>query len=313
MQKNKISIIIPFKDTNVLWLTKLIKSLKDQTNKNFEAIFIDDDSSDKFDYKDLILKNNFIYLKKPKDIKGVGPIRDFGVLKSNYEYIFFIDSDDWIENDCVEYLLNCFEKNKDIEAIVFDYHWVFNLRKKYKNKNKFHEVICLNSINKKYTHWFHRNYQTDWRVCFKKAFLVQNNIKHSNSILIFEDVYFGMIWKTLFNKVLLTTKKLYFYNRLNTESILNNYQFKPEHILKVLLSAKNELILTKKFNNVFYFYVLNWIHALFLLKRKNEFDFNIKTIINELIPIKNIVKIKNFGLSKIWFLNIMLKIKKSRI
>lgn len=300
-----ISIIIPFKNTQLKWLNKLIESLKNQTNKNFEVIFVDDNSNNVFDYKKIIEKNGFCYIKNNKTNNGVGNLRDFGITQSVGEYIWFIDSDDWIANDAVDYLLKSFDKYQDIDLIMFDYIWVYNYKKdsnKSNSKKIKYEFVTNNIASKKNTKWFHNNYQTDWRVCFKKDFLIQNNIVHNNSTNVFEDVYFGLIWKVIYKKILLTSKKIYYYNRLNVSSTLNNYNFDPSFLISIIKQSKQQLIKEAKFNEIWYFYVLNWAHA--FLKNKNKID------INEFF--NNFDKLKYLGFGKQFFQAKLARIKNKK-
>ena len=302
----KISIIVPFKNTPIVWFKKLIDSLNEQSNKNFEAIFIDDNSDDSKTYKKLIQNNGYKYhLNNDDEYKGVGRLRDLGVKIAKYELIWFVDSDDWLTSDAVDYLLKSFDKYQDVDLIMFDYHWVFNLKKdsnKQIDQNNYKEYISKNEISKNNMKWFHNNYQTDWRVCFKKEFLINNNIEHRKNDYIFEDVYYGLIWKIKFKKILLSSKKIYYYNRLNNSSTLNNYKFKPEFLLKTLLDNKNYLIETSQFDEIWYFYCLNWIHALIQLKKTNMYNFGYKQV-KEKLENKKTYTAKQIGINKYWIMN----------
>ena len=99
MKINNISIVIPIlnEEKNLIKLTKGIKNIKKKLKiKNFELIFIDDDSTDntKIILKKLSLKHQFLkfYIRKE-------PIRDlsksciFGFEKSKHENILVMDGD----------------------------------------------------------------------------------------------------------------------------------------------------------------------------------------------------------------------------
>lgn len=256
-----LSIIIPFKNTDLVWMDKLFSSLKNQTNQSFEVICIDDNSDNGILYKEYIKEKGYKYYKNTSEKlgKGVGKLRDFGVKKARGNYVWFIDSDDWITNDAVEYLVNKFNEYKDIDLIAFQYQWVYN-KSDCTLKQKESTCFCLDNYpNKKMVKWFHEGYQTDWRICFKKEFLVNNNIEHQDYLLLYEDVYFGLIWKTIYKKALFSTKVLYFYNRMNKNSTLNvNRNFNPNTLLLNIMSSKNTLIKMDKFNDNWYYYANKW-------------------------------------------------------
>ena len=108
MKNNKVSIIIPVYNCSK-FLKKLIDSLKNQTYKNFEVIFINDGSKD----------NSLSILKKVDDERfiiidqknqGVAVARNNGLKRAKGEYITFVDSDDYIGPKYLEYLVTNIEK-----------------------------------------------------------------------------------------------------------------------------------------------------------------------------------------------------------
>lgn len=106
MIKSLISIIIPIYNV-AQYLPKCLDSILAQTYKNLEIILVDDGS------KDNSGKICDEYAKKDTRIKvihqkngGVAAARNTGLAIANGEWIGFLDSDDWIEQDMFEYLLN---------------------------------------------------------------------------------------------------------------------------------------------------------------------------------------------------------------
>ena len=112
MKENKIeiSIIVPIYNSEK-YLKKCIDSLINQTMKNIEIILINDGSTDNSEkiikeYKDERIK----YFKNKN--QGIGKTRNFGIKKSSGKYLMFIDSDDYISNNCCEMFYNNIIKNK---------------------------------------------------------------------------------------------------------------------------------------------------------------------------------------------------------
>lgn len=90
-------------------LGKCIESVVNQTYKDLEIIIVNDGSTDNTlaiceSYSDdrirIISQNN----------KGLAFSRNVGIDNSNGEYLYFIDSDDFIEPDTLEYLYNLSQK-----------------------------------------------------------------------------------------------------------------------------------------------------------------------------------------------------------
>lgn len=97
-----ITIIVPVYNADK-YLVRCINSILEQTFLDWELLLIDDGSTDK---SGLICDE---YQKFDKRIKvihkknsGVSTTRNLGIELAKGEYITFIDSDDWVENDYLE-------------------------------------------------------------------------------------------------------------------------------------------------------------------------------------------------------------------
>lgn len=107
MQNNKpelISVVIPVYNTEK-YLERSITSVLKQTYTNIELILIDDGSTDKSgiicdDFADKY-SNIFVF---HKENKGLSHTRNYGVKKARGEYLFFLDSDDYIIKECLSVL-----------------------------------------------------------------------------------------------------------------------------------------------------------------------------------------------------------------
>lgn len=92
--EKKVSVIIPFYNRRKEVL-RAVKSVLNQTHKNFEIILIDDGSTDDIsEIQQLAEKNNSIKLYHNKENRGASASRNVGILKSTGDYIAFLDSDD---------------------------------------------------------------------------------------------------------------------------------------------------------------------------------------------------------------------------
>ncbi len=118
----KISIIVPVYNVEK-YLNKCLDSILAQTFEDYELLLIDDGSSDK--------SGNICdeYEKKDKRVKvfhkengGLSSARNAGIDAACGEYIGFIDSDDYIDNDMFEILYNSLiENHADISVCgVYD-------------------------------------------------------------------------------------------------------------------------------------------------------------------------------------------------
>lgn len=129
----KVSVIVPVYGVEK-YILKCMDSLVNQTLKDIEIIVVNDGTKDKS--IDLI-KDNY----KDKRIKihnrengGVAKARNFGVTKAVGEYLFFVDSDDFLKKEAIEVLYKK-AKNKNCDLVICDYY------KYYGDKN--YEVVSL--------------------------------------------------------------------------------------------------------------------------------------------------------------------------
>ncbi len=117
----KISIIIPVYNTEK-YIERCIKSVLKQTYENIEIICVDDGSTDK---SGIILDrlgnqdNRLIVIHKTNE--GVTEARNAALEHASGEYIGFVDSDDYIDENMYEELVRVIEKN-DVDIAACSYY-----------------------------------------------------------------------------------------------------------------------------------------------------------------------------------------------
>ena len=113
----KISIIVPVYKVEK-YIHKCIDSILNQTFKDFELILVDDGSPDNCGkICDEYAKKDSRVIVIHKENGGLSSARNSGLDIARGDYIGFVDSDDYIENDMYELLYNlCEENNCDISS-----------------------------------------------------------------------------------------------------------------------------------------------------------------------------------------------------
>ena len=112
-----ISIIIPIYNTDQ-YLRQCLDSIINQSYKNFEVLLINDGSVDDSATicKEYVEKDSRIrYFEKENG--GVSSARNLGLKNAKGNYITFVDSDDWVEENYLEVLYNALKENKVDVAI----------------------------------------------------------------------------------------------------------------------------------------------------------------------------------------------------
>ncbi len=99
-----ISIIVPVYNVEK-YLYECLDSIVNQTYKNLEIILIDDGSPDKCgEICDAYAKTDKRISVIHKENGGVSSARNAGLVNAKGDFLFFIDGDDYIHNDCIESL-----------------------------------------------------------------------------------------------------------------------------------------------------------------------------------------------------------------
>ena len=102
---SEISFIIPIYCAEI-YLEKLIESLQSQTFKDWEAILIDDGSTDKSGKMcDNISRADLRFRVFHQKNKGVGMARNKGMEMARGQYIHFLDADDYFAPHMAEMVI----------------------------------------------------------------------------------------------------------------------------------------------------------------------------------------------------------------
>ena len=146
--KPLVSVIVPVYKVEA-YLPQCVESIIGQTYQNLEIILVDDGSPDACGSicDDYAKKDNRIKVFH-KHNGGLSDARNYGIAQSTGEYLGFVDSDDWIELDMFEVLVNVAEANKaDIVACGFYHEYpkrtVVDARVEKKYDNTIHQVSAL--------------------------------------------------------------------------------------------------------------------------------------------------------------------------
>ena len=119
VERVKISVIIPVYNVEK-YLKRCLDSVINQTYKNLEIILVDDGSTDNSGkICDEYAQKDKCIVVIHKENGGLSDARNKGLGICTGDYISFIDSDDWIEKDFFEYVVN---NIKDNDLLIFDYY-----------------------------------------------------------------------------------------------------------------------------------------------------------------------------------------------
>ncbi len=210
----KVSIIVPFNDVEH-YIDECLQSIENQTLKDIEIILINDNSQD----NSLNIAQN--HAQKDKRIriidiekrKGQGFARNRGIEAAQGEYIGFVDSDDFVEENAFELMYNAAKEN-DTDITMCQVKEYDDLNKTYITSD-YYNLTVLNSFeNRIFSAEETKDYILDinvalWNKLYKRSYLLNTGEKFPQGY-IYEDLpfFFGtylpakriqIIWESLYN------------------------------------------------------------------------------------------------------------------
>ena len=233
-----ISIIIPVYNAEK-YIEQCLNSIKNQTYNYFEVILVNDGSKDnsenickKFSNSDA----RFRYFVKEHG--GVSSARNLGLDNAQGYYITFIDSDDWVDENHLELLVNNIKENNSDMAVssiknfnnidTFYFRANTNQEKYLLNFNKMRKEEFLVSLPKLIL--AQNSYKIVVSKLFKKDFI--HDIRFEETIIYVNDTQFLFDLYLKMNSISYINEATYIY-RLHDESPSSNFnqQYTEQELL----------------------------------------------------------------------------------
>ena len=250
-----VSVIIPVYNVEK-FLRRSLKSILDQTYTDLEIIIINDGSTDNSlkickEYED---KDSRVALYS-KENGGLMSAWLYGLSKAKGDYIYFMDSDDWVDENNVEVMVNEVLNRPDIDMVVC------NCIREYKNKSEFYPMYNFPSgiydykdINDKiYSSLINNgNFQTRgiqvnrWGKLIRRTIL-DDNIKYCDERISYGEDFNIMLPVFLECKTISLVENTYYHYRLNSESILGSYNSKMYDQIEILYQLLFKILTDKQF------------------------------------------------------------------
>lgn len=239
----EISIIIPCYNVEK-YLMRCFVSLENQTIgiENLELIFVDDASTD--GTWGIIQKIENEY---PQNVIAVhcdengrqGRARNIGMTYATTEYIGFVDSDDWVEPNMFEILLDEMVKNnRDIVYCRFFRDNGIEVKEHKLDGTAAYLFIDSEEKRKEFIRSNCLGYGV-WDKIYKKDFLEKNNIYFPECVA-YEDIFFSGLYYLYAERIAIVNYELYHYFvNANSTVLKKNAQYHDD-ILKVTRARVEE-------------------------------------------------------------------------
>lgn len=260
MNQPTISIIIPIYNV-APYIIECLESVYNQSYPKTEVILVNDCSTDEsmqIVYKFLLSKQ----IKGTKIIhhphnRGLSESRNTGINHATGDYIYFIDSDDYITSDCIESFVSLaikYESTNVIFGSATPKPITWNRICISSNKNDIPEYT--DNIN-----WIRKSFAkigyipvTAWNKLIKREHIINNNLYFKEGI-IYEDQLWNFRLGNSILSIVFNKKSTYTYRYVPNSIINSDYSIKKKD---------SEVVITKELiKNIDYRYFLpQFMHIL---------------------------------------------------
>ncbi|MCU7204082.1 glycosyltransferase [Turicibacter sp. TA25] len=223
----ELSIVLPIYNVES-YLECCMQSIISQNKfDEIELLLIDDGSTDSSPricdtystkYKNIIVIH--------KENGGLSDARNCGLMNATGKYIYFLDSDDYIEKNTIEFILNEINNNF-LDIITLDAQCVDEHGEYIEDKQEYVHKGVKNGIQYRGEEFvkkqlmFDKNYLTPvWLGVYRRQYLIENQLWFDKNLLHEDEMWTPKVFLQA-NKIKHINKKLYCY-RIRENSIMRN-------------------------------------------------------------------------------------------
>lgn len=217
----KLSMIIPAYNAEK-YIKRCLESVEKQTIFSvIELILIDDGSKDNTGeiMKEFAKKYKNVIVEHTKNL-GVSSARNLGIEMATCEYICFLDSDDYIDENLCESLLN--EISSNIDMVVSGFVVEYSKGHKVIRKAKSKEIVEKKDINKKFLYGLDLDPNVTHKL-FKKSLI--NELRFRKDIAIAEDKLFLFYYLQKSNRIAIIPEAKYYYYMNDESACRSDFSF----------------------------------------------------------------------------------------
>lgn len=263
---NKISIIVPVYNVDK-YLMRCLVSLQPYIDAGHELIVVNDGSTDNSqEIIELFCAKNTCVRSIIQENKGLSAARNIGLKYASGDYLWFVDSDDYVGDITVE-LESLLGALPDV--------LVFGRTEEYASwKIQVPSNIHDNTYPKGATYLKNSirdgSFRTNvWDKIFKKTLIDSNNLRFIEGLL-YEDMFF-IVSALMYSRVVITTCLYpYYYIHYNTSSITKTIRQKDLDVLEFVQLVDSFMASqTSYFNNQsneYHKLIFNWVSSCLMNK-----------------------------------------------
>lgn len=243
-----VSIIVPIYNAEK-YLRQCLDSVLSQSFSDWECILVDDGSSDgSAQICDEFADKDARFFVFHKENAGVGSARNFGIEKASGKYLIFLDSDDFLENNCLENLLSR-KFIPDLTIFAFSKVLSGNVVGIKKLKSTFSDnparvkEILLDMKADSYTS---DAFCFPWDKLFRLTLIRENDIKFPLDIHLREDEIFMYRYLNVCKSLEILSEPLHFYRITRSGLTYRKRPYEEDLKLAEYILTETKLMQTSK-------------------------------------------------------------------
>lgn len=303
----RLSFIVPFYNVEP-YIEECIRSLyaQDIPWDEYEVICVDDCSPDRSREIVIRLQDEYptLHLVTHENNKKQGGARNTGLKNAKGYYVWYIDSDDYIKENCLGTLLQQIDKYNDLDVLHFNYLYVVDGVEKsicpiYKEcLVKTGEMFLLDQS----TEQWDAKCSTVWRRIHKRDFLIDNQLYFIENQM-YEDTDNSLLLFARAKSVLHLDIEAYCY-RKNISSITQQIK-SPLVIYYIVMLLHRSVSVINQTKNIAYAQLIeHYVKAELSITRQSISKFSIQERIKYLSLIfhQNIRSLRKYCSFRTWML-----------
>lgn len=222
----RITVIVPVYNAKP-YLRRCLDSIVTQTYTDFEAIVVDDGSTDNSGaICDEYAARDSRVVTLHKENNGLSTARNLGLDTARGNYVMFVDADDWIEPDTLKYAMEmigresidvlCLGMRTDEGICQVKYHeelvgrdvirnWICNIVNSTAEASK-HDIPVVSA----------------WAKLYLRKNIEDYHLRFDNDLKVGEDFWFNLLYYDCCERIVLDNKTIYHYV-MNTESLIHKF------------------------------------------------------------------------------------------
>ncbi len=233
--KKKYSVIIPVYNA-AKTLERCLESVICQQRTDVEIIVVNDGSCDESgQIISDFMKSNDNIICITQENAGVSHARNAGLSKAAGEYITFIDSDDYVEQNYFSEL-DRMGREEDSDLIIFSYHLIGGLDETVRKQ---YEILTQAQTREKKLELLlsGREIMQPWNKRFRRSVIEQNHLRFIEELLAGEDMNFCLAYAMCSKSVQVYNTAIYTEDISDTASLSRKYRPQLDEQMRIAFES----------------------------------------------------------------------------